>query len=105
MDSGEQFQVKRLVVNPGCALSLQVHKHRAEHWVVVRGVAKVTKGEAVMHLSENESTYIPCGVLHRLENAGEGELEIVEVQSGAYLGEDDIVRFDDMYGRVLVASS
>jgi mannose-1-phosphate guanylyltransferase/mannose-6-phosphate isomerase len=105
VDSGEQFQVKRLVVNPGCALSLQVHKHRAEHWVVVRGVAKVTKGEAVMHLSENESTYIPCGVLHRLENAGEGELEIVEVQSGAYLGEDDIVRFDDMYGRVLVASS
>jgi len=103
VDAGAQFQVKRLVVKPGCALSLQMHKHRAEHWVVVRGVARVTKGDAVVLLSENESTYIPCGVVHRLENAGEGELEIVEVQSGAYLGEDDIVRFDDMYGRALVA--
>ena len=99
VDSGTRFQVKRLMVKPGCALSLQMHRYRAEHWVVVRGVAKVTKGEAVVMLSENESTYIPSGVLHRLENAGEGELEIVEVQSGTYLGEDDIVRFDDMYGR------
>ncbi|RQO80782.1 mannose-1-phosphate guanylyltransferase/mannose-6-phosphate isomerase [Acidovorax sp. FJL06] len=105
VDAGTQFQVKRLVVKPGGALSLQMHLHRAEHWVVVQGVARVTKGEAVVVLSENESTYIPQGVLHRLENVGEGELEIVEVQSGKYLGEDDIVRFDDMYGRALATNS
>jgi mannose-1-phosphate guanylyltransferase/mannose-6-phosphate isomerase len=99
VDVGEQFQVKRLVVRPGGALSLQVHQHRAEHWVVVRGTAKVTKNGAVLWLTENESIDIPCGVTHRLENPGPQDLEIIEVQSGSYLGEDDIVRLDDLYGR------
>lgn len=99
VDRGERFQVKRIVVKPGGRLSLQMHHHRAEHWVVVRGTARVTRGDEVFLLSENESTYIPLGVKHRLENPGKTSLEIIEVQSGGYLGEDDIVRFDDQYGR------
>ncbi|MBK9350961.1 MAG: mannose-1-phosphate guanylyltransferase/mannose-6-phosphate isomerase [Sulfuritalea sp.] len=99
IDSGERFQVKRIVVRPGATLSLQMHHHRAEHWVVVRGTAKVTRGEEVILLGENQSTYIPLGVTHRLENPGQIPLEIIEVQSGSYLGEDDIVRFEDTYGR------
>jgi len=99
IDGGNRFQVKRIVVNPGAALSLQMHHHRAEHWVVVRGTARVTRGEETVLVSENESTYIPLGMRHRLENPGKVPLEIIEVQSGTYLGEDDIVRFDDSYGR------
>jgi mannose-1-phosphate guanylyltransferase/mannose-6-phosphate isomerase len=91
--------VKRIVVNPGAALSLQMHHHRAEHWVVVRGTARVTRGDETFLVSENESTYIPIGTRHRLENPGKVPLEIIEVQSGAYLGEDDIIRFEDSYGR------
>ena len=97
--SGERFQVKRIIVNPQASLSLQMHHHRAEHWIVVKGTAKVTTNEDVTLLSENESTYIPIGVTHRLENPGMMPLEIIEVQSGSYLGEDDIVRFEDQYGR------
>jgi len=99
VDTGERFQVKRIVVNPGSSLSLQMHHHRAEHWIVVKGTARVTRGDDVFLLAENESTYIPIGVKHRLENPGAIPLEMIEVQSGAYLGEDDIVRFDDVYGR------
>jgi mannose-1-phosphate guanylyltransferase / mannose-6-phosphate isomerase len=99
IDAGSRFQVKRIVVNPGAALSLQMHHHRAEHWVVVRGTARVRCGDKSFLLSENESTYIPIGTLHRLENPGKVPLEIIEVQSGAYLGEDDIVRYEDTYGR------
>ena len=99
VDQGERFQVKRITVKPGASLSLQMHHHRAEHWVVVRGTARVTKGDDVFLLSENQSTYIPIGVTHRLENPGTLPLEIIEVQSGSYLGEDDIVRFEDDYGR------
>ena len=99
IDLGARFQVKRIVVNPGAQLSLQMHHHRAEHWVVVSGTARVTKGEETFLLSENQSTYIPIGVVHRLENPGTIPLEIIEVQSGSYLGEDDIVRFQDQYGR------
>ena len=99
LESGERFQVKRIVVNPGAALSLQMHYHRAEHWIVVRGTARVTRGEETFLVTENESTYIPPGTRHRLENPGIVPLEIIEVQSGAYLGEDDIVRFEDAYGR------
>jgi mannose-1-phosphate guanylyltransferase/mannose-6-phosphate isomerase len=99
IDHGERFQVKRIVVTPGARLSLQMHHHRAEHWVIVRGTALVTRGDEQFLLSENESTFIPLGVRHRLENPGKVPLEIIEVQSGAYLGEDDIVRFDDTYGR------
>ena len=99
IDSGERFQVKRIIVNPGATLSLQMHHHRAEHWIVVRGTARVTRGEAVFLLTENQSTYIPIGEKHRLENPGAIPLELIEVQSGAYLGEDDIVRFQDTYGR------
>ncbi|NJD36178.1 MAG: mannose-1-phosphate guanylyltransferase/mannose-6-phosphate isomerase [Betaproteobacteria bacterium] len=99
IDKGERFQVKRIVVRPGATLSLQMHHHRAEHWVVVCGTAKVTRGDEVILLGENESTYIPLGVKHRLENPGQIPLEIIEVQSGSYLGEDDIVRFEDNYGR------
>jgi mannose-1-phosphate guanylyltransferase/mannose-6-phosphate isomerase len=97
--AGERFQVKRIVVKPGAQLSLQMHHHRAEHWIVVKGTAKVTRGDEVFLLSENQSTYIPIGEKHRLENPGQLPLEIIEVQSGAYLGEDDIVRFEDKYGR------
>jgi mannose-1-phosphate guanylyltransferase / mannose-6-phosphate isomerase len=99
IDAGESFQAKRLIVNPGKKLSLQSHAKRAEHWVVVKGVATVTKGDETFLLCENESTYIPIGVKHRLENASDELLEIIEVQSGSYLGEDDIVRFDDDFGR------
>ncbi|MEK6771906.1 MAG: mannose-1-phosphate guanylyltransferase/mannose-6-phosphate isomerase [Pseudomonadota bacterium] len=99
VDIGDRFQVKRLVVKPGAALSLQLHHHRAEHWVVVKGTAKVTRGDEIIMLSENESTFIPLGTKHRLENPGNIPLEIIEVQSGGYLGEDDIVRFDDHYDR------
>jgi mannose-1-phosphate guanylyltransferase/mannose-6-phosphate isomerase len=100
VDSGERFQVKRLTVKPGAALSLQSHKHRAEHWVVVSGKARVTRGDEILELGENESTYIPIGMKHRLENPGSSPLEIIEVQSGSYLGEDDIRRYDDIYDRV-----
>ena len=96
---GDRFQVKQISVKPGEKLSLQMHHHRAEHWVVVQGTARVTKGDEEILLTENQSTYIPLGVQHRLENPGEIELTLIEVQSGAYLGEDDIVRFDDLYGR------
>ncbi len=100
VDQGERFQVKRITVHPGHALSKQMHHHRAEHWVVVRGTAKVTKGDEVFLLSENQSVYIPLGTVHRLENPGSIDLELIEVQSGPYLGEDDIVRFEDRYQRV-----
>jgi mannose-1-phosphate guanylyltransferase/mannose-6-phosphate isomerase len=99
VDAGERFQVKRIVVNPGATLSLQMHHHRAEHWIVVRGTARVTRGDTDYLVSENESTFIPLGTKHRLENPGVVPLEMIEVQSGSYLGEDDIVRFDDVYGR------
>lgn len=99
IDAGERFQVKRIVVNPGARLSLQMHHHRAEHWIVVRGTAEVTCEDRCFLLTENQSTYIPLGQRHRLANPGKVPLEIIEVQSGAYLGEDDIVRFDDHYGR------
>jgi mannose-1-phosphate guanylyltransferase/mannose-6-phosphate isomerase len=99
VDAGERFQVKRIVVKPGGTLSLQMHHHRAEHWIVVSGTARVTRGEDTYLLSENESTLIPLGTTHRLENPGRVALEMIEVQSGSYLGEDDIVRFEDVYGR------
>ncbi|PTN13067.1 mannose-1-phosphate guanylyltransferase/mannose-6-phosphate isomerase [Nitrosomonas aestuarii] len=99
VDSGERFQVKRIVVKPGAALSLQMHHHRTEHWIVVRGTARVTRGDESFLVTENESTYIPVGTQHRLENPGRVPLEMIEVQSGSYLGEDDIVRFEDVYGR------
>jgi mannose-1-phosphate guanylyltransferase/mannose-6-phosphate isomerase len=99
VDAGERFQVKRLMVKPGAALSLQLHRKRAEHWVVVSGRARVTRGEETFDLEENQSTYIPVGTRHRLENAGTEPLMIVEVQSGSYLGEDDIERFEDRYNR------
>lgn len=99
VDCGERFQVKRIGVNPGASLSLQMHHHRAEHWIVVKGTAQVTRGEEVFLVAENQSTYIPLGVKHRLENTGILPLEMIEVQSGSYLGEDDIVRFEDTYGR------
>jgi mannose-1-phosphate guanylyltransferase / mannose-6-phosphate isomerase len=99
IDSGERFQVKRLTVKPGGVLSLQMHHHRAEHWIVVQGTARITCNDKVFLLSENESTYIPVGASHRIENPGKVPLHIVEVQSGSYLGEDDIVRFEDNYGR------
>ncbi len=99
IDNGERFQVKRITVKPGGTLSLQMHHHRAEHWIVVSGTAKVTRGEEIILLTENQSTYIPLGVVHRLENPGKMPLELIEVQSGSYLGEDDIVRFEDQYGR------
>ena len=100
LDSGERFQVKRIMVSPGASLSLQYHSRRAEHWVVVRGTAEVTCGDKVSRLTENESTYIPVGAPHRLFNPGSEPLEIIEVQSGDYLGEDDIVRLEDDYGRL-----
>jgi len=99
IDCGERFQVKRITVKPGACLSLQLHHHRAEHWIVVKGTAEVTRGDEVFLVTENESTYIPLGVKHRLENKGAIPLEMIEVQSGSYLGEDDIVRFEDIYGR------
>ncbi|MGY5942023.1 mannose-1-phosphate guanylyltransferase/mannose-6-phosphate isomerase [Stenotrophomonas forensis] len=99
IDNGARFQVKRITVKPGATLSLQMHHHRAEHWIVVSGTAEVTRGDDVILLSENQSTYIPLGVTHRLKNPGKLPLELIEVQSGSYLGEDDIVRFEDQYGR------
>lgn len=99
MDQGDRFQVKRLTVKPGASLSVQMHHHRAEHWIVVKGTARVTREDEVFLLTENQSTYIPIGAQHRLENPGTIPLEIIEVQSGSYLGEDDIVRFDDVYNR------
>ena len=99
VDEGERFKVKRIQVKPGASLSLQMHHHRAEHWIVVKGVAEITNGEQIITLKENQSTYIPQGQKHRLANPGNTPLEIIEVQSGSYLGEDDIVRFEDTYGR------
>ena len=99
VDGGERFQVKRLVVKPGASMSLQLHHHRAEHWIVVSGTARITRGGEVFLLGENESTYSPVGTKHRIENPGKVPLHIIEVQSGSYLGEDDIVRFEDQYGR------
>ena len=99
IDSGPRFQVKRIMVKPGASLSLQKHHHRAEHWIVVTGTAEVTTGSKVVLLTENQSTYIPLGEVHRLANPGKVPLEIIEVQSGSYLGEDDIVRYEDTYGR------
>jgi len=99
MDSGQRYQVKHITVRPGARLSLQRHHHRAEHWVVVSGTAKVTVEERTFLVSENQSTYIPIGALHRLENPGKIPLELIEVQSGSYLGEDDIERLDDVYAR------
>ncbi len=99
VDEGGLFKVKRIQVKPGASLSLQMHHHRAEHWIVVKGTAEITNGDQVITLHENQSTYIPQGQTHRLANPGTEPLEIIEVQSGAYLGEDDIVRFEDTYGR------
>jgi len=99
IETGEHFQVKRLHIKPGAKLSVQMHRQRAEHWVVVRGAATVTNGDTVLTLKQGDSTYIPIGVTHSLENNTDEEVEIIEVQSGAYLGEDDIVRFEDIYGR------
>ena len=99
IDTGERFKVKRIQVKPGASLSLQKHEHRAEHWVVIKGTAEITKGDNVFSLTENQSTYIPVGEVHRLRNSGKTVLEIIEVQSGGYVGEDDILRFEDTYGR------
>ena len=99
VDEGDRFKVKRIQVKPGASLSLQMHHHRAEHWIVVKGTAEITNGDQVIMLNENQSTYIPQGQIHRLANPGKTPLEIIEVQSGSYLGEDDIVRFKDTYGR------
>jgi mannose-1-phosphate guanylyltransferase/mannose-6-phosphate isomerase len=99
LEAGERFQVKRIQVKPGASLSLQKHHHRAEHWIVVSGTAEVTCDDQVFLLGENQSTYIPLGSTHRLRNPGKVPLELIEVQSGSYLGEDDIVRFEDVYGR------
>lgn len=101
IEAGERFQVKLVSVKPGASLSLQKHHHRAEHWVVVKGTAEVTRGGKTFLLTENQSTYIPLGEIHRLHNPGKTALELIEIQSGSYLGEDDIVRFDDNYGRVV----
>jgi mannose-1-phosphate guanylyltransferase/mannose-6-phosphate isomerase len=101
IDEGERFKVKRIQVKPGASLSLQKHHHRAEHWIVVKGTAEITNGDKVLLLKENESTYIPLGEVHRLANPGAIPLEIIEVQSGGYLGEDDIVRYEDNYGRTV----
>jgi mannose-1-phosphate guanylyltransferase len=105
IDNGGRFQVKRITVKPGAKLSVQMHHHRAEHWIVVSGTAKVTNGDKQILLTENQSTYIPVGVVHALENPGKVDLELIEVQSGSYLGEDDIVRFEDRYGRVAPAEA
>lgn len=99
IDNGDNFQVKKIIVNPGETLSLQMHYHRAEHWIVVKGTGKITRDKETFLLHENQSVYIPLGTVHRLENPGKLALELIEVQSGNYLGEDDIVRFEDIYGR------
>ena len=100
MHAGERFQVKRITVNPGAKLSLQMHYHRAEHWVVVNGTALVTRDDETVLLRENELIFVPLGCTHRLENPGKMPLNLIEVQSGPYLGEDDIVRIEDVYNRV-----
>lgn len=100
IDNGERYQVKRITVKPGEKLSIQMHHHRAEHWIVVSGTASVTNGDSVQLVTENQSVYIPVGQIHALENPGKILLEMIEVQSGSYLGEDDIVRFEDRYGRL-----
>jgi len=100
IDTGHRYQVKRITVQPGAKLSVQMHHHRAEHWIVVSGTAKVTNGDQTYLVTENQSTYIPIGQVHALENPGVIPLELIEVQSGSYLGEDDIVRFEDKYGRL-----
>lgn len=100
IDIGRRYQVKRITVYPGQQLSLQKHFHRAEHWVIVSGTAKITNGQEEILLTEDQSTYIPLGALHRLENPGKVNLELIEVQTGSYLGEDDIVRLSDIYGRI-----
>ncbi len=105
LDAGERFQVKRIVVRQGGTLSLQKHMHRAEHWIVVRGTAEVTIGEERRLVHENESVYVPIGAVHRLANHGKIPLELIEVQSGSYLGEDDIVRLDDIYRRGIGGSA
>jgi len=99
IDAGEGFQAKRLILLPGASISLQRHRHRSEHWVVVRGTAQVTRGEEIFFLQANESTYVPVGTIHRLHNPSDEDLHIIEVQCGDYLGEDDIERFEDVYGR------
>ena len=99
IDIGERYQAKRITVTSGAKLSVQMHHHRSEHWVVVCGTARVTNGGNSFLLAENESTYIPAGIVHALENPGKVDLELIEVQSGSYLGEDDIVRINDIYGR------
>ena len=99
IDKGERFQVKRILVKPHASLSLQMHHRRAEHWIVVKGTAEVLNGDQMLTLTENQSTYIPIGQKHRLSNRGNEPLEIIEVQTGSYLGEDDIVRFEDSFGR------
>jgi len=105
IDYGDRYKVKKITVKPGASLSLQKHQHRAEHWIVVIGTAKVTKGEEISFISENESVYIPIGVVHALENPGEVDLELIEIQSGSYLGEDDIIRLQDRYGRDILDRS
>jgi mannose-1-phosphate guanylyltransferase/mannose-6-phosphate isomerase len=105
LEEGRGFKIKRIEVKPGAALSLQLHHRRSEHWVVVRGIARVTRGEDVFDIGANESTFIPVETKHRLENPGTEPLAIIEVQCGDYLGEDDIVRFDDRYGRDRTAST
>jgi mannose-1-phosphate guanylyltransferase/mannose-6-phosphate isomerase len=99
IEQGPGYQVKRITVKPGASISLQLHHHRSEHWIVVAGRARITRGDEVFDLEPNQSTYIPVGTKHRMENLGTEPLQIIEVQSGSYLGEDDIVRFDDRYGR------
>jgi mannose-1-phosphate guanylyltransferase len=99
LEEGDRYKIKRITVRPGASLSVQAHHHRSEHWIVVAGMAKVVNGEREMLVGPNESTYIPAGCRHRLENPGVIELSIIEVQSGEYLGEDDIVRIQDVYGR------
>jgi mannose-1-phosphate guanylyltransferase / mannose-6-phosphate isomerase len=99
IDNGPRYQVKRIVVKPGAALSLQKHFHRAEHWVVVKGIAEVTRGNEIVLVHENESIYLPIGVVHRMANPGKIDLELIEVQTGSYLGEDDIIRIEDVYNR------
>jgi mannose-1-phosphate guanylyltransferase/mannose-6-phosphate isomerase len=104
VEQGQRYKVKRIAVKPGAAISLQMHHHRSEHWIVVSGEARITRGDEVFTLTANQSTYIPAGVRHRMENIGSMALQIIEVQSGDYLGEDDIVRFEDRYGRQVIAS-
>ena len=99
IDQGSRFQVKRITVMPGAKLSVQMHHHRAEHWIVVSGTARVTEGDKDYLLTENQGTYIGTGIIHSLENPGKIPLELIEVQSGSYLGEDDIIRINDIYGR------